>query len=80
MNQKDITKKTLAVFHTIFGKQTKITEKSSADNIEKWDSLNHILLIQELEKVFRIKFDLFEIINIKDVKGIVNYISSKTAK
>jgi len=80
MNRKDVINKTLAVFKKIFGTKTKITEKSSAETIDKWDSLNHILLIQELEKVFHIKFDLFEIINIKDVKGIVDYISSKTGK
>jgi len=70
MDRKEITDKTLAVCRKIFGTQANITENSSAGEIDKWDSLNHILLIQELEKAFGIKFDLFEIIDLKDVQGI----------
>jgi acyl carrier protein len=77
MNRTEITAKTLAVFRNIFGKEVPLSENSSANDIDRWDSLNHILLIQELEKVFEIKFDLFEIIFLKDVKGIIEYISSK---
>jgi len=77
MDRKEITGKTLAVFRKIFGNQANINENSSAEEIEKWDSLNHILLIQELEKVFAMKFDLFEIIDLKDVQGIIGYILSK---
>ena len=80
MDRKEITDKTLAVFRKIFGTQANITENSSAVEIDKWDSLNHILLIQELEKAFGIKFDLFEIIDLKDVKGIIEYIFSKNGR
>jgi len=75
-----MTDKTLAVFRKIFGTQANITENSSAGEIDKWDSLNHILLIQELEKAFGIKFDLFEIIDLKDVQGIIEYIFSKNGR
>jgi acyl carrier protein len=77
MDRKEITDKTLGVFRKIFGNQAIINENSSAEEIEKWDSLNHILLIQELEKVFAMKFDLFEIIDLKNIQGIIGYISSK---
>lgn len=80
MDQKEITDKTLLVFRRIFGNQANINENSSAGEIEKWDSLNHILLIQELEKVFVMKFDLFEIIDLKDVQGIIGYIFSKKGR
>jgi acyl carrier protein len=80
MDRKEITDKTLAVFRKIFGTQANITENSSAGEIDKWDSLNHILLIQELEKAFKIKFDLFEIIDLKDVQGIIEYIFSKSVR
>ena len=80
MDRKEITDITLAVFRKIFGTQANITENSSAVEIDKWDSLNHILLIQELEKAFGIKFDLFEIIDLKDVQGIIEYIFSKNGR
>jgi len=80
MDRKEITDKTLEVFRKIFGNQANINESSSAEEIEKWDSLNHILLIQELEKAFGIKFDLFEIIDLNDVQGIITYIFSKKGR
>jgi acyl carrier protein len=78
MKREEIVKKTLAVFQTIFGKIEHLNEQISADDIDKWDSLNHVILIQELEKAFGMKFDLFEIIEIKDVTGLVDHIYSKS--
>lgn len=77
MEREEITENTLGVFRKIFGNSANISETSSAEDIDKWDSLNHILLVQELEKTFGIKFDLFEIIDLKDVQGIISYIFSK---
>lgn len=77
MEYIDIQNKTLDVFKSVFGDSPQINEKATADTIDKWDSLNHIILLQELEKAFNIKFDLFEIIDLRDVKGLTDYISSK---
>ncbi len=77
MERKQTVEKTLAVFRMVFGNDPRFGEQTSAEDIEKWDSMNHVILIQELEKAFKMKFDLFEIIEIKDVAGLVNYIYSK---
>ena len=77
MDYIEIQNKTLEVFRLVFGDSSQINENANADTIDKWDSLNHILLIQELEKIFGIRFDLFEIIEIRDVQGLVDYISRK---
>lgn len=77
MNQKQIQETTIEVFKKVFGASTEVNEYSSADTIENWDSMSHIILIQELEQTFGIKFDLFEIIELRDVKGLVEYIYSK---
>ncbi len=77
MNRNEIAEKTLSVFQSVFGEAANLNGQTTADDIAKWDSLNHIILIQELEKMFDMKFDLFEIIEIRDVAGIINYIFSK---
>ena len=77
MEKTAILDKTLEVFKQVFGESSEVNEYASSDTIDKWDSLNHILLIQELEKAFGLKFDLFEIIELRDVKGLVDYIFSK---
>ena len=77
MRYNDIQEKTLNVFRKTFGDSPQINENAGIDTIDKWDSLNHIILIQELEKSFNLKFNLFEIIEIRDVAGMVDYIFSK---
>ena len=80
MNRKEIAKYTFEVFKKVFGENIQLNEQTSADDIHKWDSLNHIILIQELEKKFDLKFNLFEIIELRDVSGIIEYLFSKTKR
>ena len=47
-----------------------INMSTSQQNLEKWDSLNHILLIVEIEKRFDIKFKTGEIGELNSVKKI----------
>ena len=47
-----------------------INMSTSQQNLEKWDSLNHILLIVEIEKRFDIKFKTGEIGELNYVKKI----------
>jgi len=36
--------------------KTKYTDKISVQNVKKWDSLNHLRLILEIERKFKISF------------------------
>lgn len=77
MKRNEIAEKTFTSFRKVFGDIARLSEQTSADDIANWDSLNHVILIQELENAFGMKFDLFEIIEIRDVGGLVDYIYSK---
>ena len=55
-------------------KMSALSEKSSPKNINNWDSLAHIEIVENLNKVFKIdiKFeDLMKINNLKDVFKIL---------
>ena len=80
MYSEVLSEKVIGVFRKVFPNERNIGLETTVDDIGNWDSLNHILLIVELEKQLNIKFDIFEIIELRDVKGIVGYISSKTNK
>lgn len=54
-----------------------ITESSSANDIEGWDSLSHIKLVLEIEKEFNVKFSLGELQDLKNIKGLVELVESK---
>ena len=47
-----------------------INEKSSQDNIEKWDSLAIVNMVTELEMVFEVQFDILEIVEFYSVEII----------
>jgi acyl carrier protein len=49
---------------------SKISDDSSPETIENWDSFHGLVLIDELETVFNIKFTLDEVTNTKTVADI----------
>ncbi|MEJ6736633.1 MAG: acyl carrier protein [Flavobacteriales bacterium] len=51
--------------------------ETSAQNIDNWDSLNHVILIAAIESQFNISFELDEMINFKNVGDILSAIKSK---
>ncbi len=54
-----------------------INIETSAQDIDNWDSLNHVMLIAAIENKFDISFELDEMINFKNVGDILNAIQSK---
>lgn len=50
----------------------KINLNTGIDNQSDWDSLNHILIMNEIEKVFGISLSPNDIINMINVESISN--------
>ena len=66
------------IFRDIFDEEDMVIEdKTSSDDIEEWDSLNHINLVSAIEVEFKIKFTLGELMALKDVGAMVNLIVEK---
>ncbi len=53
---------------------SEINDESSPETIESWDSFNGLILVDELESNFNIKFSVSEIIDVKNVKDIKKYL------
>ena len=51
-----------------------------ADQVEDWDSLNHIELVVAIEKHFKIKFNFAELQKFKNVGEMCDNIATKLAK
>ena len=54
-----------------------ITAETRAEDIDEWDSLNHIHLIVAIEKYFQVKFSTHEINNWQNVGEMCRSISEK---
>ncbi|MDD3080422.1 MAG: acyl carrier protein [Paludibacter sp.] len=69
------------IFRNVFDdKSIEITPETSAKEIEAWNSMNHILLINEIEKYYNIEFELDELISINTVGDILQILQSKVNK
>jgi acyl carrier protein len=55
---------------------SKIDDKSNPETIETWDSFHLLVLIDELETTFDIKFTLEEVVNIKSLEDIKSHLQN----
>lgn len=68
MTQEKIYAKLNEIFRDIFMDDSiELTPDTTASDIEDWDSLMHVTLIAEVEKIFEIKFAAKESKEIKNV-------------
>ena len=54
---------------------TDIDDESGPETIENWDSFRGLVLFEELERKFEVKFTLNELLKIKKIKDIKNILS-----
>ena len=62
MTRKEVFNGVQDIFRDIFDEDDMVIEdKTNSDDVEEWDSLNHINLVSAIEKEFKIKFALGEL-------------------
>jgi len=57
-----------------------LTPESNASNVEGWDSLAHVNLVVAIEKLYKIKFALGELQDLKNVGEMADLILKKIGK
>lgn len=76
MTKDDIIIKLNKIFREVFDDESLvITDKTTASDIEAWDSLTHITLLSEVEDAFDIKFKMKDIVGMKNVGEMVEIIA-----
>jgi len=56
--------------------ESDISDKSSPESIESWDSFNGLVLVDELENHFNVKFTISEITDVKNVADIKRHLKN----
>ena len=66
------------IFRDVFDdEELVITDSTNSDDIEDWDSLEHISLIISMEKEFDLKFDIKEVNKLENVGQMIDMILCK---
>jgi acyl carrier protein len=78
MERPEIFSQVEAVFHDVLDDEDiHLSEDTSANDVEGWDSLAHIQLIVAIEKHFKIKFSSAEIMAWKNVGEMISCIQGR---
>lgn len=54
-----------------------INENSTVGDFPQWDSVGHLSILSQVEEVFDISFEPEEMMEMEDVKDIVNAVNAK---
>lgn len=78
MNNQEILNQLQIIFCDVLDENDiKLTETTTANDVDGWDSLTHIQLIVAIEKHFKIRFSSKEILSWKNVGEMMESISKK---
>lgn len=78
MTREEVFDKLNEVFRDVFeDDDITVNDDTTADDIDGWDSLEHINLMNAIEQEFDIKFTMGQIVSMKNVGEMVDIIISK---
>ena len=78
MEKEEIYERLNKVFRDVFDDESiVVTETTTANDIEDWDSLEHINLVVAVENEFGMKFNMNEVTTMKNVGDMVEIILSR---
>lgn len=81
MDKQKITERLTEVFRDVFDDEDLvITDETTADDIEDWDSLEHISLISAVEKAFKMRFTMKEVSGMKNVGEMISILCERATK
>lgn len=78
MNKNEIVKRLTEVFRDVFDDNSiVISENTTANDIDDWDSIEHINLISAVEDEFSMRFKMREVSGMKNVGEMIDIISQR---
>lgn len=54
-----------------------LTPETTAKDVDGWESVTHMLIINGIEELFGIKFKLMDLMSMNDVKDLVDLIAKE---
>ena len=77
VNREEVFERVTDIFRDVFDDdELVISDSTNSEDIEDWDSLEHIQLIVGMEKEFKVKFDIKTVNSLENVGQMVDLILS----
>lgn len=54
-----------------------VSEQTTADQVARWDSINHVNILMTVERTFKVRFSLGEIKQLRNVGEMVALVKKK---
>ena len=81
MDREKIRTKLNGVFRDVFDDDSiELSDDTTADDIDGWDSLEHITLISAVEKAFKMRFTMKEVSGMKNVGEMMDILAERAKK
>lgn len=81
MDKEKIRARLNEIFCDVFDDENiEIDEYTTADDIDGWDSLEHITLISAVEKAFKMRFTMKEVSGMKNVGEMIDILAERAKK
>jgi len=78
MDKAQVLNKLTAIFRKVLNNDSLVLKNElTANDVDHWDSLSHMMLITEIENNFSIKFKLKELNKMRNVGDMIDIIISK---
>ncbi len=75
MTREEVYEKLNGIFQEVFDDDNiEVCDSTTSADIEEWDSLEHINLVVAVEQEFGFKFDMGQVVSMKDVGEMVDII------
>ena len=78
MDRKEIFEKLTVIFRDVMDNdEIELEENTTAEDIDEWDSLAHVQLIEKIEAVFGVRFSAKEMTSWDELSELVDSIVEK---
>lgn len=78
MTHEEVMEKFNQIFRDVFDDESIVVlDETTADDIEDWDSLEHINLIEAVERAFDMKFKMQEVSGMKNVGEMADIVAQR---
>lgn len=78
MDREEVFVRLNEVFRDVFDDESiTVTDATTANDIEEWDSLEHINLLAAVEQEFGMKFNMGQVVSMKNVGEMADIIISQ---